>query len=302
MIVVAGENVVDLVPAGDGLLRPALGGGPANTAIAAAKLGATVAFAARFGADSFGHGFRQRLADAGVDLRYAIDLANPSALALATVDAHGVATYEFWLDGAADFASVPFPATGPEDIRHAGSLAAYWHPGADDVETWLADRPRLATLDVNLRPIVLERQGDWRERLARLVAAVDVVKASDDDLRLAYPDLSPEDAARAWLAADPARPTLAVVTLGAAGILGLSRDGQCVHVPAMPVTVVDTIGAGDAAMGALLARLSERGLDGVLADLDGTLRHAAAAAALACTHPGAYAPSTAEVAALLDEM
>src|SRR5262249_39241087 len=107
-----GENVVDLIPvvsepstpqprptAGP-LLRAALGGGPADTAVAAARLGAPVAFAGRFGADAFGSRLRDRLATAGVDLSAARSTAAPSALALASIDAHGVARYDFWLDGA----------------------------------------------------------------------------------------------------------------------------------------------------------------------------------------------------------
>jgi fructokinase len=293
MIVVAGENVVDLIPAGDGLLRPALGGGPANTAVAAARLGAPVAFAARFGADAYGRAFRDRLTDAGVDLRYAVDLPNPSALALATIDASGAATYDFWLDNAADFTATVLPGADDGDIAHLGSLAAYWPPGADLIEQWIDRSRATVTLDVNLRPIVLASQRDAIDRLDRLVRRADVVKASDDDLRLAYPGIDPETTARMWL--EQSGPQMVVLTLGAQGVLALTRDRRRVHVPALRVTVADTIGAGDAAMGALLARLAATGISGVRGDLDGTLRFVAATAALACTRPGAYAPSLAEV-------
>src|SRR5215475_15532142 len=122
MIIVAGENVADLLPARDGLLQVALGGGPANTAVAAARLGAPVAYPARFGGDALADLFRARLVAAGVDLSYARDVDAPSSLALVTLDAHGVARYDFWLDGAADFMAIDLPEPADGDIVHAGSL------------------------------------------------------------------------------------------------------------------------------------------------------------------------------------
>lgn len=298
MIVISGENVADLLPAEDGLLRTALGGGPANTAVAAARLGGEVSFAARFGSDAFGAAFRERLGAAGVDLRHAVRLEASSALALTRIGADGSASYDFWLRGAADFAATHLPEAELDDgdIRHIGSLAAYWLPGADVAERWIEHAPGTVTFDVNLRPVVLEHQPDAVRRLERLVQRSDVVKASDEDLRLAFPNVAPEETARRWLDGGVlGAPKLIVITLGADGAVGLVRGEPRVHVPAPRVEVVDTIGAGDAAMGALLVRLDAIGLDAVVEDLEETLRFAASVAALACTNAGAYAPSADEV-------
>jgi fructokinase len=299
MIIVAGENVADLLPADDGLLRVALGGGPANTAVAAARLGAPVAYPARFGVDALAERFRARLAGAGVDLTDARVVDAPSALALATIDALGVARYDFWLDGAADFAAVDFPEPADGDIVHTGSLAAYWPPGADVVEGWLSrarDRCTV-TLDVNLRPVVLARQPDARERLERLVRLAHVVKASDEDVAFAYPGATSVDVARSWLAAGA---ELVVMTHGADGASAHVAGDPIVMVPAPTIVLADTIGAGDAAMAALLAQLAGAGREGVRARLPEVLRFVCAAAAIACTRPGAYAPEPDEVAALLE--
>ena len=293
-VFISGENVADLLTAGPGLLRIALGGGPANTATVVAGLGGDVSFAGRFGSDAFGQAFRSRLTAAGVDLGHARDLAAPSAVALATLDATGAASYDFWLEGAADFEPAELPAAGPDDIRHLGSLAAYWPPGADVAERWIDAGQGTVTLDVNLRPIVLERQPDAVARLERLVRRADVVKASDDDLRLAYPETDPEQTVRTWLGLEQG-PSLVVLTLGADGAIGLTRGGRRVHVPAPKVEVADTIGAGDAAMGALLTRLAATGVAEVCENLEETLRFTVAVAALACTRAGAYAPSAREV-------
>ena len=289
MIVVTGENVVDLIPQPDGALRPALGGGPANIAVAAARLGAPVAMAARLGGDTFGAAFGRRLVESNVDGRYLRDTVDPSTLALATITADGSARFDFWHRGAADFGwrDSELPRLPEGDIAHIGSLGAFLLPGADTVERWAAGlRPQCTvTFDPNLRPISLAEPGAL-ERLERLVGLADVVKVSEDDLRLAYPAVPVEDTARRWLAEHG--PRMVLVTLGSAGISAFTGAGQAL-VPAPRVSVVDTIGAGDAAMGAVLACLHDSGE----VDLDFVVT----VAALACTRAGADAPTAEEVSA-----
>lgn len=298
MIVVAGENVVDLVPEDAGLLRPILGGGPANIAVATAHLGAPVAMAARLGGDPFGAAFRRRLTAAGVDPRFLVQSADPSALALVTFEGAD-ARYDFWLSGGADFNwhAAELPELDASDVLHLGSLAAFLPPGADVLAGWAARHRQvgLVTLDPNLRPIVLADRPAALARLESLAATAHVVKASVEDLRAAYPEHTPEQVARRWLAGPG--PALVVLTRGSAGVGLLTRTGRF-EVSTPTVRVVDTIGAGDAAMGALLATVHERGLPGVLRDPEGTLRRVCAAGTLACTRAGASPPDPEEVDAL----
>jgi fructokinase len=287
VIVVAGENVVDLIPQPDGDLRPALGGGPANIAVAAARLGAPVAMVARLGADFFGAAFRDRLTGSGVDPRYLRESADPSTLALTSISAEGVPLFDFRYVGAADFGwredELPTLATG--DILHLGSLAAFLPPGADALEQWAIRHHPLCTVtfDPNLRAVSLAQPGA-HERLERLIDIARVVKVSQDDLAMAYPDVDPSDTARRWR--DERGTELVLLTRGSAGITAY-RDGGEVSAPAPEVRVVDTIGAGDSAMAAVLACLHGGGE----VDLD----FVCTVAALACTRPGADAPTAAEV-------
>jgi fructokinase len=289
MIVVTGENVVDLIPRPDGALVPALGGGPANIAVAAARLGAPVAMAARLGGDAFGAAFGRRLIESDVDGRYLRDTADPSTLALATIAADGSARFDFWHQGAADFGwrDGELPELAEGDIAHIGSLGAFLLPGADAVERWAATlRPQCTvTFDPNLRPIGLAEPGAL-DRLERLAGIADVVKVSEDDLRLAYPSVPVEETARRWLAEHG--PRMILLTRGSAGIGAFTSAGE-ETVPAPRVSVVDTIGAGDAAMGAVLTCLHSSGT----VDLDFVVT----VAALACTRAGADAPTAAEVSA-----
>ncbi len=295
MIVVAGENVVDLVPEAGGLLRPALGGGPATIAVAAARLEAPVAMVARLGADAFADAFAARFTEAGVATKYLVRSPDPSALALASIGVEGSARFDFWLAGAADFgwraSELPELPTG--DILHLGSLAAFLPPGADVLIDWAAEHRRhgVVTVDPNLRPVSLAHL----HRLDALLACANVVKVSEDDLLLAFPDARPEDVCQRWL--DAGR-ELVVLTRGGRGLVGFAV-GQQVTVSPPVVAVVDTIGAGDSTMGALLTLIARIGLVGVLADLGDALRFAGTAGALACTRPGADPPWAAELSAAL---
>jgi fructokinase len=141
----------------------------------------------------------------------------------------------------------------------------------------------VVTCDPNLRPVSLRHL----ERLDPLVACAHLVKVSEDDLRLAYPTELPERVCRRWLREGR---ELVVLTRGGRGITGFAL-GQEVTVAPPPVAVVDTIGAGDTTMGALLSLISQIGLVGILGDLRGALRYAATAGALACTRPGADPPT-----------
>lgn len=313
MIVVAGENVVDLVPADGGLLRPVLGGGPANLAVAIARQEVPVAMAARLGADAFGTAFRRRLTEAGVRTDFFRDSRDPSTLALVTLDGRGSPHFDFWLSGAADFGwrdtELPDPgalAAAAVTAISIGSVAAFVQPGADTLAGWAAAARGTATVavDPNIRPALGFSRQELRDRVEALVGNADVVKVSDEDVTAAYPGELPEDVATRWLAV-PGGPALVVVTRGAAGATGLTRSVR-VDVPAPKVEVVDTIGAGDTAMGTLLTQLHQHALLGpgaaALADLTEPtlttiLSTVTLAAALACTRPGADPPTTADIAA-----
>ncbi|MFB8763774.1 carbohydrate kinase family protein [Nocardiopsis alba] len=316
-LVVIGENVMDLLPAGrgPGTLKASPGGGPANTAVATARLGIPTRLLARIGSDGFGAMIRERLLSEGLDPAGLIDAEEPSALALATLGADGAAVYDFRMDDAADWRWHPEELPGELDSEvvalHAASIALFREPGAALIEGLLGrehSRGRVTvSLDPNIRREVIGDPETARSLVLRHVARAHVVKASDEDLDFLYPDRSPEKAAEALAALGPA---LVVVTLGGKGAFALSH-GVSASVPAPVVDVVDTVGAGDSFMGALLHRLD---LDGRLGedprarlsgmsegDLVSLLTHAATAAARTVTREGADPPTRTELDAALAE-
>jgi fructokinase len=314
-LAVVGENIIDLIPLGGPApdYRALPGGSPANIAVAASRLGTPTALMARVSTDVFGRRVRARLAADGVLDTYLVEAAEPSSLAVVTFDAQRRASYDFWLAGTADWQWTDAELGRPlgEDVRavHVGSIAAYREPGASALTTMLrreCERGAVTiSLDPNVRPAVMGGIDRARARTEELVALANVVKASDEDLAQLYPDVEQVTAARRLLGMGP---SLVVVTRGPDGAVAVGRTAEA-EVPTPKVELVDTVGAGDTFMGALLHALDRHGLLGGAgaarlaavdaATLGDVLTTAAAAAALNCAREGADPPTAAELAAAL---
>jgi fructokinase len=157
---------------------------------------------------------------------------------------------------------------------------------------------RTIVLDPNVRPAVFGEQTAYQLRFERLAGLADIVKLSADDASWIYPGLEPADILERILALGP---SLVVITTGTLGAIAASADGRA-RVPAVAVTVEDTVGAGDSFGAALLAALSERDalerastrpLDEAL--LEEVVTYAVNASAITCTRTGAVPPYRAEI-------
>ena len=301
MIVVAGEALIDRLVAPGGSIRDVPGGGPFNTARTIARLGVPVAFLGCLSTDPAGARLREALELDGVDTTLAISTDAPTTRAIARLDAAGVATYEFEVDGtsapglsvAAVLAAL---STAPEAL-HVGGLGLVLEPMA----TALADGIRatgpdpLVMLDPNCRPDAIRDRRSYLDRLLGILPRVDLVKASREDLDFLWPGMPATVASHRLLTAGP---RLVVVTRGAEPVTAFAPEWSLdVAVPAR--LIVDTVGAGDAFGGALLARLVERGEGrGGLVDrraVHEAVALAAAVAAATCERPGADPPRRDEV-------
>lgn len=304
MIVVGGEALVDLVKDGDSL-RPVPGGGPFNTAIALGRLGLPVAFLGTLSRDGYGHVFGELLGDAGVDTSLVRWSDAPTPLAIVHRGGVDANTYTFYLTGTS-LNDLPLDALPelPTDANalHVGTLGLAVDPPASTFEALLVREAgrRAIVLDPNVRPPVFGDQAVYRARFERLAALATVVKLSDFDAAWIYPELEPEAAMERVLALGPA---LVAVTLGPAGAIAATPHARA-RVAAVPVDVVDTVGAGDTFGAALLASLVEQDAlgPGVTIDdavLERALSFAVTAAAITCTRTGAVPPSRADIDARL---
>ncbi|EGX60802.1 fructokinase [Streptomyces zinciresistens K42] len=302
MIVVAGEALIDLVPQGTGALaglKPALGGGPYNTAVALGRLGSPTAFCSRTSRDAFGEALLDGLREAGVDVSAVQRGPEPTTLAVATVDAEGSAAYSFYVEGTADrlFTAPPALPTGTRAVSF-GTCSLVLEPGATAYEELMrgaAGQGVCTALDPNIRAGLIPDPDAYRARFGSWLPSVTLLKLSEEDAR--WLGGTP----REWLAAGPAA---VVVTRGGDGLTVFTRDGAEHSVPGEKVDVVDTIGAGDTVNAALLHGLAAQ--DALSADAlaglgaDGwarLLRFAARAAAITCSRAGAEPPYASELGA-----
>jgi fructokinase len=261
LIVVAGESLVDLLVRRDGGVTATPGGGPFNVARALGRLGQPVTFLGRLSTDPFGRLLRARLVADGVDLGLAPTTDDPTLLAVADIDDDGAATYQFHTVGSAavGLASSDIPAGLPTDTTalHIGTLGLVLEPMASTIAQLVATAPPevLVMADPNCRPAAIADPAAYRNRLANLFARVDVVKLSTDDLMWLDPDPDPVGAARRVLERGPA---VVLLTNGVGPTRIVSRRNVIsVAVPA--VTVVDTVGAGDAFGAGFLAAWTRAG-------------------------------------------
>ncbi|MFB6525758.1 MULTISPECIES: carbohydrate kinase [unclassified Streptomyces] len=293
---VIGECVADIVraPAGSPAAdRVHPGGSPANVAYGLGRLGRDVTLLTQLADDPTGRLIEAHLAGAGVRVEVG-DVPERTPSAVVGLDARGQASYTF--DIAWTLRSGAPAGLAPGHV-HIGSIAAVTSPGASAV---LAETERLreratVSYDPNVRPALMGEHGPAVTRVERCVALSDLVKASDEDLGWLYPGEDPRAVAARWLALGPA---VVLVTLGAAGSIAVTRR-HTVAAEAPPVTVVDTVGAGDSFMSAVLDALAGRERDALAAlgadDLARLLGTAGAAAAVTVSRAGARPPDRAEL-------
>ena len=305
MFVVVGEALVDLVgQRGSRTLVAHPGGSPANVALGLARLGDEVTLVTRLGRDSLGEMVSGHLRSGGVRVESGPGQGTSTSLAIATLAA-GIATYDFRIEwDVGELAPLPIETR----CLHTGSLATSLAPGARNVEDLMGrerERGRVTiSYDPNVRPGLLGSPKQALPGIERIVGLSDVVKVSDEDLCWLHPDRQDEDVAREWLGRGPA---LVVVTRGGRGVYAATADLE-LRRRALPIDLVDTVGAGDSFTAGLLDGLRRADLIGgprraALAAIDestlaSVVDAAALVAAITCSRPGADPPTRAEVDAV----
>jgi len=308
MLLCAGEALIDMLPrkteAGEAAFAPYPGGSVFNTAVAAARLGVQTGFFSGLSTDLFGERLSAVLMAGGIDSSLAARSDRPTTLAFVTLT-EGQASYAFYDENTAGrmLFEDDLPAL-PDRVAAVflGGISLAVEPCAEAYATLAARAAvdRLVMLDPNIRPGFIADETRFRDRMARMIAAADIVKISDEDMAWLMgggplPDLA--DRLRAQ------GPALVLVTEGAQGATAYGA-GAPVSVPADPVEIVDTVGAGDTFNAGFLAGLSDAGaLDkasvraGLPADmLEDALTLGVQAAAVTVSRAGANPPRRAELA------
>lgn len=261
----------ETVPGEDALLVP--GGKGANQALAARRAGASVRMAGAVGADAFAETALSLIRESGVDLAAVLTVDRPTGLASITVDSSGenVIVLSPGANARVTEASAAALTLAPGDtlllqmeVATAASLAAASRARAAGARTVLSLAP--------FRPM----PADSFAPLSMLI--VNETEAADLAAQLG---LASGDAGETVRGLARRLGPAVVATLGPRGAVAAAPSGEVVAVPALPVTPVDTTGAGDTFAGVLGAAL-DAGLP-----LEPAMRRAAIAGSLACTKVGA---------------
>ncbi|MEF2276929.1 carbohydrate kinase [Deinococcus sp. YIM 134068] len=294
LIVSAGEALTDLVTAGENRWVAHPGGAGWNVARACARLGVPSAFAGAVGQDNFGDDLTAAGGAAGLDGRFLQRVPAPTLLAV--VYQVTPPAYRFLGENSADLhfdpARLPEGWLGTARWLHVGGISLSRWPLAHTL-LGLIEAARAAGVKISFDPNarITHRHPDYPAVFARVARQSDVMKLSDEDLAFFFPGESEEDALRKLRGMNARCPI--VITRGARGATLYHPAGRA-DLPAAPVKVADTVGAGDALCAGLLVSATEQP-DARWTD---HLRLGLRAAAAACARPGAYAPTRGDVEAV----
>jgi fructokinase len=294
---VAGEVLIDLIPDRD-LYLSVVGGGPANTAKALAKLGVKTYFIDGISNDEYGQMAKAELLSANVLLDYVQFSNKPTCTAKVTLSKSGSASYEFVIEDTAtfDFSHLwlPDPQSLKPSLLHIGTLATVIEPGASVLFGWAQSVANVAPIvfDPNIRSAVLGDRDEYVKKVKKWVKISSAVKVSDEDLNWLYPGKVIDEIVKNWLEVGV---ELVVVTLGDKGITAYRKNEQ-ISVDAVKVVVADTVGAGDTVGAVLVEAIVKHGIDKLTGEvLETMLNRAAKAAAITVSRAGANPPTGEEI-------
>lgn len=266
-LVALGESLIDFTPSGTNeqgmqMFSRNPGGAPANVLAMFAKLGGNTAFIGKVGDDGFGRFLTRNMADAGIDTRgVRVDKTVPTTLAFVQLDEHGDRSFSFYRNPGADIMlakeEVPDDLVKNCRIFHFGSVSLTEEPcRTATIEAAKAARSAGAILsyDPNYRPLLWHDEVTAKREMQDAMQLANLVKVSEEEMCLLTGKTDLEAGAAELEAMGPA---VVLVTLGPDGAYFHTRRANGL-VPTYAVKAVDTNGAGDAFLGALLWKLAQK--------------------------------------------
>jgi len=260
-----------------------MGGAPGNFALHAAALGARAALVSAVGDDADGAEILSRYGAAGVDTAAVqVDGAHPTGEARVTVAADGQPRFAIREDVAWDHLALSPAAVelaAGADAVVFGTLGQRAPRARETTASLLAETPRpaLRVFDTNLRPPHFSE-----DVIEASLYAASVLKTTDAELDVLADLLALTGGEDLRVATLMSRYQLraAAVTKGARGSVLFTPQARVAHA-AVPVEVVDAVGAGDAFLAVFVLGLLRGD------DLDAIGRRANRVAAYVCSQPGA---------------
>lgn len=236
-----------------------IGGSESNVAIGLQRLGAHAVWCSRLGADSLGQLVEREIRAEGVDVRVTVDPHAPTGLMIKERRTAVAQRVTYYRSGSAA------SHMSPDDIEHeliANAAVIHLSGITPAISTQAADTVRKLVADANAAGVPISFDLNYRANLwsttdaaafyREILPKVDIVFAGEDEAAIAVgPATDPADLASRLTALGPRE---AVIKLGSEGALA-RIDGELFQHSAIPVAVVDTVGAGDAFVAGYLAEM-----------------------------------------------
>jgi fructokinase len=295
VFVSAGDILTDLVRNGDSNWLSHPGGAGWNVARAVARLGLPTACAGSLGTDCFSDELWNASVAAGLDMRFMQRVERPPLLAI--VHQTHPPAYFFMGENSADLAFDPalLPEGWETQVKwaHFGCISLVRQPLGSTLASLAAqlrERGVKISFDPNYRNLM---EHGYEPTLRKMAALADLIKVSDEDLRLLFrtSEANALDQLRSM------NPDAVVLVTRGADKATLIDGGLIVEASPPRVEVADTVGAGDASIGGLLFSL----MSAPQRKWNEHLAFALAAGAAACRHSGAHSPTLDEVVSLLND-
>ena len=263
-IVAIGEALIDFAPSGRNEMGNPLycqnpGGAPANVLAMASILGSKTSFIGKVGDDSFGHFLKKAIENAGVDTKgLIVSRKQNTTLAFVSLSETGDRSFSFYRDRTADVMleekEIDESILKGTKIFHFGSVSMTAEPSLSATLYAVKKAKEYGStisFDPNYRPLLWKCREEAKEIITKAVGMCDILKVSDEELLL-ITDTS--DLRKGSEILKSMGPKIVIVTMGENGSYIRTDDYEKKY-DAYKVPVVDTTGAGDAFVGAVLNSL-----------------------------------------------
>ncbi|MBD7911937.1 MULTISPECIES: carbohydrate kinase [Clostridium] len=268
------------------------GGAPANVAAAVCKLGGESAFLGQVGNDSFGKFLVEMLESVNIDSEMT-KMEGCTTLAFVAIDENGERDFEFnrGSDGDYSFDSIDLSKIHKEDIIHFGSATGFLEGELKNTYFKLLEYAKrddmFISFDPNYRDALITscKLEGFINDSKTFVKDADFVKLSDEEIKLITKE---EDLKSGVKILHEIGAKVVAITLGAEGTL-ISDGEDMAIVPSIKIKQVDSTGAGDSFVGAVLKQVADRKdkKDITFEDWKKIISYANKVGAITCTNYGA---------------
>ncbi|MGG3925618.1 carbohydrate kinase [Metabacillus fastidiosus] len=263
-LITLGEALIDFIPSDNEnkVYEKNFGGAPANVAVGGALLGMNSAFIGKVGQDVLGVFLQQTLKDYGVDVS-SLSLTKDyrTGLVFVTLDKLGERSFSFYIEESADLfleeSEINEKLFKENKIFHFGTISLLKDPvqsATKKAVLYAKENDMIVSFDPNVRLSLWKDEEVLKETIFMMMKETDILKISDEELFF-LTGSSDINIIEKWM--EQYDLSLVFLTKGEEGSMVFTKSGFA-HVHALKIKTVDTTGAGDAFVSALLYCMNKR--------------------------------------------